>query len=557
MKNHTDVKFQIAVFSECDAPVELPPTSQRIEWLRCHRTRPSLLEFQLKESIVAEIDFHKPRLTLPYLIAIIVVGEPEALRALQDQWTDSFPAVDFDFQCITEFDPAALMTAAITLLASRLLRHQSFSGRSAMDLAVYRREFERLQHNFSRLEEFVGRYSLTAPLVLFEYPPLSGRTPASAAAANVPQGTRGIERVHQLLPTDSLGVSGIAMGIRIKPAPDTVLDVTLQALERVQPLGRWSIPATDVPSGWLHLTLTHAIDEPALSLVVVIDLPGALDEFALAFGQPHPYEEFCARPEGGAPFQAPLALRVYAGLPGVRVPHVTGAYLPIGGLRPPFTLVAREICATVYQVFPPPDGERSGLVNYDDGLGSIIVHPHGRGAVTVGRLDLDAPVEAWCLSARISLEHELASPTEFALLVSARVARGLDTSVVDKVDESSPGFSGWINLVALERKRISAFIPKLPKSALTVYLLTRQAPESSPDFGWARFSGIEFNTGSRSPVGRSGGPSFDRFQTADAAFPPPSPGNDSMARDAPANDALAGEYAVTDVREAQPDVAER
>lgn len=58
---------------------------------------------------------------------------------------------------------------------------------------------------------------------------------------------------------------------------------------------------------------------------------------------------------------------------------------------------------------------------------------------------------------------------------------------------ASPGFSGWNTLPPLERKTISALIAASGERRLSIYLLTRQAPDSNPDFAWARFSRFEFN----------------------------------------------------------------
>jgi hypothetical protein len=176
----------------------------------------------------------------------------------------------------------------------------------------------------------------------------------------------------------------------------------------------------------------------------------------------------------------------------VRVTANGSTVMPVGAILPAVTFLSPELYKAVHQVFPPVEPGGSNLVQYDPGLESITVHPGGRGTMTVGRLDLLAPANAWRVSAQVSLEHEAASPTEFALLTAAPTASG-DAALFTPLDEESARFSGWARLSASESKRISAFFPQGYNGPLAVYLLTRQPPGSNVDFAWARFAQLEFN----------------------------------------------------------------
>ena len=176
----------------------------------------------------------------------------------------------------------------------------------------------------------------------------------------------------------------------------------------------------------------------------------------------------------------------------MRVAGSTSAVRPTGAVHPAVTLVSREIYKTVRQVFPPR-GDQLNFVFYDEGLGVITVHPHESGTMTVARLDLTAPPGAWRCSAQISLEHELAKPVEFALLALPRTANTNEAAFFQSLDEDSPSFSGWLGLTALQKKPISVFLPTTEGGELSIYLLTRQKPETSADFAWARFAALEFN----------------------------------------------------------------
>lgn len=487
------IRFQIALLEGAAAP-GIPADSAAIEWLICRRSGPHTLEFRCHDMTLGVLDFRSPRFELPNLIGIIVPGEESESRALQERWAECFPAVELDFIALPRPDVTLILRAALDAVGKKLLSQRAFSGRAALDLAVYRREFERLQRAFSRLEEFVSRRALEAPAVLFEYPALA---PSGGGSSFVRAGdTEELRplRLLQALPIDSLGVAGFAVHIRTQLPAGSKLRATLHAIESDRTYGIWCIEAGDIAPGWLHLTLGRAIDEPALSLEVGIELPLQLDHSSLALGHPHPYEDFCARVDGGEILRAPLALRIFGCLPGVRVPGVSGAFAPTNAARPPLTFVPHAMLAGTYQVAPPSERDRNKFVIYDAASGNVTVHPHEGGRRTIARVDLAVPPDAWCLSAEIALEHELANPTQFALSALALIAKGADGEVIETLEENGLWFSGWIELAALERKKISVLIPPGEARVLSVYMLTQQAPEASADYAWARFENFTFNS---------------------------------------------------------------
>ena len=486
-------RFQIALLEGAAAP-EIPADSAVIEWLICRRSGPHALEFRRHDLTLGVLDFRAPRFDLPDLIGIMVPGEESESRALQERWAECFPAVELDFIALPRPDTTLMLQAALDAVGRKLLSQRAFSGRAALDLAVYRREFERLQRSFSRLEEFVSQYTLEAPLVLFEYPALLRVTRNSAAALMDAADDAQTVRVLQSVPVDSLGVAGFALHLHTPLPAATSVCVTLYAPENDRVYGLWTVEAAQAAPGWVNLALSRAIDEPALSLRIAVEMSPGLDPAVLALGEPHPYPEFCARIEGGAALRAPLALRVFGGLPGTRVPVVSGACLPTGSSAAPVTFIPPDLLATAYQVFPPPDRDRNKFVIYDASSSSVTVHPHEGGIRTIARLDLRMPPNAWRLSAQISLAHELANATRFALSAVPGVSKGADGAVIEGPEESSMWFSGWVELAPLEKKMLSVLIPPSEAGVLTVYLLTQQAVESSPDYAWARFESFTFNS---------------------------------------------------------------
>jgi hypothetical protein len=399
------------------------------------------------------------------------------------------------FKRVPKFDPEAILSAALECMADDLARQRCHSGRAALELASYRHEFDRLQSSFTRLEAHIGRQTLLGATEIFEYPAdSSGVVKPSAPTQPSEGGVQSGAGVTQYVPVDSFGFSSFS--IYIKGKPKTAADplrIALQAIETGRTYGTWHISPGQAPVGWLELALESAVDEPALSLVIAVEWPEHPDEWALALGPPHPYREFCVRTEAGQYLPAPLALRVFGRLPGVHVQATTSAIRPVDAPHALTQFIPYQVYATVAQVVPRADEEKPALVSYDSNIGCITVHPRSGGLITAGRINVVVPKNAWRLSAQIHLGHEQASSTQFGLLICTPQKGLFAVEALDQMTGDSPGFSGWKMLSPLEKKSISVLLAPSRQEPLAVYLATRQAPDSSPDFGWARFTKFEFN----------------------------------------------------------------
>jgi len=277
----------------------------------------------------------------------------------------------------------------------------------------------------------------------------------------------------------------------------------------------WSISASEAPIGWIELALNSAIDEPALSLLLAVEWPPYPSGWALTQGPPHPYREFCAQTAAGQSLRSPLALRLFSSLPGVRVSATTTAIRTTNAPHVSIAFIPYDSYEQVTQVSPLLGEQSTKLVSYDPQLASITVHPQ-KGTLTVARLQVVPPKHAWGITAEIHLANDKANPTQFAILACLRRDESRELAALHRTESPSRAFSGWKTLSALERKSISTLIPTSPEQ-LTIFLVTRQSPELSPDFAWARFAKLEFNllpkslTGEEKPLGISPG-------DAEAAF---------------------------------------
>jgi hypothetical protein len=473
------------------------------------------LDFCNADGVVSEIDLENPIFDLPLLLGIVSCN-PEAFVSVEERWNSALSSTGVVFSCISEWNTNDFLSAAIECLAHHLAIQRCHAGRASLDLAVYRGEFDRVQRSFSRLEEYVGRHSFQRPIEIFEYSPVAVSTRGNMGSRE-PEGVTGsVGRILvQTLPVDSLGFATFSLYVNAAPyALGDLLSVRLKAIETGKVYGEWSLNGDGAQIGWVELALTFAIDEPALSLAIEVEWPSKDSGWGLALGPPHPYEDFCAHVDGDRHLRAPLSLRLYGGLPGVRVSSTTTAIRPIGAPYLLAAFVPYDVCAAVEQILPLPAEGKVNLVSYDQEIGCLTVHPR-MGGLSVARMKIVPPANAWRISAQIHLAHERASPTDFGLFVGLPRDESKDIGRLDRLDGPSPFFSGWTTLASLEAKSISVVFAVPPKECLSVYLLTRQGPDMSPDFGWARFSRLEFNILKKLAV--------DDEETVPAATPANSP----------------------------------
>lgn len=488
-----EIEFQFAVLAETSDHMQELPHPDRIEWLFCKRAGEDSCDFYQHDAIVASVNLETPRFDLHNLLGIIVVGSTGAFETFQQRWNAALPSSAIRFMHVPEFDPLAILSAALECLAGDLTQHRRHSGRAALDLACYRREFDRLQASFRRLEEYVARQSLQVASEIFEYPPdpVAVANSQTVSQSGDPSVTSSL---LQYVPVDSFGASSFSVYIRAKPESTAgLLRITLKAIETGRTYGTWSLTSVDAAIGWIELALDYAIDESAVSLVISVNWPADTSDWSLALGPPHPYIEFRAYTETGRYLAAPLALRVFSGLPGARVQPVTSAIRPIDAPHALTQFLPYESYSKIAQVLPRLNNGSAASVSYDPVIGCVTVHPRKGGLITIGRMDVGVPKQAWRISAQIRLAHELASPTQFALMIDSPNDSDPDLEALEQMTTASPGFSGWHVLSAFAQGEIAALIAPAHPDRLSMYLMTRQAADSNPDFGWARFSKFEFD----------------------------------------------------------------
>jgi hypothetical protein len=496
MQAPLETSFQIAILAGSPDRLKGLNDVASIDWLYCQQAGASSFHFYRGEQRIASVDLEQPRFGLAGLLGILVEGPADKVEAIETQWRASFPALDFFFRQIAAPDPESILGEALAGIANDLSAQRRFAGGLALELATYRREFDRLQHCFARLEEHIASRSYPQHTEIFEYPPSSMTTGEEATAAG--------RSLLQYLPVDSIGVATLSIHLGAVPASAAEpLRIKLRAIETGHIYGDWSIATATVSSGWINLALDRGIDEQALSLALIAEWPAEGSAWELTLGSPHPHPEFCARDEGGAFLRSPLALRVFAGLPGVRVTATTDAIRTSGASDVLTRLLPFERYESAKQILPRPQGQAATFVFVDREIGCITVHPR-KGELTAARITVVVPKDAWAFSAQIHLAHEGASITEFGLLACSPSDEARELARLPRLDPAGSNFSGWKSLDPLEMKSISLLIAASAEQKISILLLTRQAPEASPDFGWARFSKFHFNILPRAFHGENG-----------------------------------------------------
>lgn len=489
-----EIRHRIAVLvNEVD---RLPALSEvpSVQWLLCKQIGQSVFAFYQNETMVGRIDLDSPKMDLQHLAGLIVVGANDAFEAVKSKWESSLPSLGLAIRRVSKCDNSSICGEALQCIAGELTLQRRHSGRTALELATYRREFDRLQTSFARLEQYIEKHFLQKTSEIFEYPveTLSPAQESNSVSLGPGNAARG-ESLTQYLPVDSIGFSSVLLHLNAIPEPGTeALRLTLAAAETGAVLGVWSAAPEAASTGWNEFSLDRALDEDALTLTITVECPSPDSGWAMTLGPPLPYPEFCAQTSGGSYLRAPLGLRIRAGLPGVRVSRTIGTFYPEKASQARSEFVPFELLASSIQALPEAQEGATALVLSDPEICCITVHPC-KDCATVARLDVEVPTEAWAISVQIHLAHAEASWTQFAMAICAPDEVGQTLSRLSEQDAALPNSSGWRGLAALESGRLLVAIEKSEDRRRAVLLATRQASNASPDFAWARFSSIEFH----------------------------------------------------------------
>ncbi len=246
-------------------------------------------------------------------------------------------------------DPADLTPALAGLAEVAMVKLGAQAGLAVSalrSLAELRRVREDQQQRLTALEDFVTASHRQPHELAFN----EARDPG---AAQLELGGRdGPQRISQLLPVASLGVSAIALHLGQPALTDIAeLKVTLESVEDGMEHATWHVPPELHGAGWIILGLERGIAGLRRTLRLVLRVPAFQGTALLSLGGPQPLPMFRVCDAAGAPVApASLALQVWIGLPGVPPPADAVDRLP-EGVSPPAPMAAPPLLAVPA---PPP-----------------------------------------------------------------------------------------------------------------------------------------------------------------------------------------------------------
>lgn len=398
-----------------------------------------------------------------------------------------------------------LSAGSAGLLDWQLSRAFGLSSRFLSDLGSSQIEIARLQHivhdHMEALQEaqrFVEQSVPPQPKLCVFLPP-SGATLrlADAPAQGIRQGSkREFRAVHAF----ELHLADVEAGSAGS------LVVTLEAAHSRQLLGTWTVPASTLDVGWNRFDApftARPLDEP-----VVIGITweqGSAPGLSLGLGEitADPRLGY-VRPDGTAAERS-LALRMYEGAPGLRLPfHGWGRRADgdadddaQGG-----AVVLDELLQRA-QYFGGLSKPQPELLRFIDESTGLLLHPAGKTAhvAVIPNLWMDG-VRA--VVADVALDHQAAAATEFGLLVAPagelapraasrsnqgpkwlRQAQAVLSGGGDPADAFLHG-AAWLRLEGRERGQVTFEPPAPLRGRFDILLATRKAG-STTDHAWAHF----------------------------------------------------------------------
>lgn len=385
-------------------------------------------------------------------------------------------------------DPSEPVSQVDALLATSLISHLRASARQttrlSRELARLRAAHEDLHNAFSAIEAFVGSSNLQPCRLVFENLPVPNMI---VRGDHYPVG------LAQLLPASSIGLSAIQIHVaKATYASDLVAE--LRTVEDRKRHGVWRIGADQIGTGWLTLTLPNAVGGLQRTPELIIrtqDPANPLPDFS--GGAPQPVAAFRPRaPMGSSSAPAPttcsLALRVWAGLPGVRPPALGQSLSPPrSGAIAKEAAVPFEMLETIAEI---PGEWQPGFspVHVFPELRGLVCHPPPHG-VTIGEMrgvDLREPAR---ISVRAIIRNEEANPVDFALAYSNaardQVAAQLRSEAA--VDKALLEWTGWQRVNPGEPLLMEMQVAPPASGDGSLYFATRMSDGRHNEFAWATF----------------------------------------------------------------------
>jgi hypothetical protein len=380
--------------------------------------------------------------------------------------------------------PSQLLTSWLNnWLLQQLGKSTQHQARLHQELADIRCLYTELAEQFAAVEACVSEYN-SFPLLAFcnDVDPgrRTGNSPALASD----------DFLHQLLPVRSTGLAAFELFIPPASTEDEQtgdLYVELVTAEDGLLVASWRLAAGAKP-GWVGFILDHGITGPAKTLILRIGTSDGAAPPDVGLGKPNPTPRACALVNGTTPLPYSLALKLWAGLPGIRPPMLPHSILPEGNAVARPILISNSCFAAAELVSAKPPGLDFSLVTLIENGKELQIHPLDQ-HMSIVRLAAVLPGETGAAFAQFRCGHPRAPRME----VAAGSAPSLDAMIALLAkDAPAAGYSGWVSLPASASLRLAFALPQAADEMRDCYIAVRLVPGRSSSYAWARLTRLGF-----------------------------------------------------------------
>lgn len=382
------------------------------------------------------------------------------------------------------------LTAALSGQLVRLLTSQAecITGFSR-ELASFRVRNESLQNHFRAAEAVLARKGLQPYDLDFVNEPLDSHIDVLKEATQ--------NRIAQILPVGSTGVSAVGVHFADVPANSGFLKVQVTSLEDGIVVDTWSVPVSALHAGWNVFGFEKSLAGLPRTLELSISVAGSTNLPCLSLGAPQPIERFRVHDADSRQSLADssLALQVWTGLAAVALPSWATYWSSRPhsgrGLEVPLRqeAIAPDILsfATHYNT-----DEVTFTFEAVQALvpeRAIACHPPAFG-MTMARLPGACPAGALRVSACALVDNEKSQEVEFALVTATDGDRARSLLLGDTSPMAGESFSDWIRVSPTTKQAVNAFISQPVARGQDVFVATRMVEAGNNDFAWAKFQDL-------------------------------------------------------------------
>ncbi|WP_158600867.1 DUF6212 domain-containing protein [Teichococcus wenyumeiae] len=415
------------------------------------------------------------------------LGLLERVRAIFMLWSGShFPTV----AVLAEDDSSPSLNLLLAgALPERLRIAAEQSTRLWRELYQLRQAHENLQDQFNALEGFLSRKNLQPTELIFENPVIEDQGGRHQAGA--------MTRLTQILPVSSLGLSAIEIcvlgdGHEEKIASD--ISVQLRTLEDGAVRGEWRLPRKMLTPGWITLGLPKTLSGMRRTPELVISCGPDSDLSAFGLGPVQPIHEFCVACDGGRTLPHSLAFKAWSGLPGFRPVQAGRLVEP---LSPEPEQLVRDTALPLSALMAAEDLSELGypleyeLVRYENNKAGVLCHPPPEGT-TLARLGKIDTTDLIGISCMVALDHEMAAPVSFALIVSDADEQVVRDRLAGQVSEDAAErlfeWTGWQSLSATQQSHLHVMGNFAEREDVRIFVATSMTGSDPNYYAWAMFS---------------------------------------------------------------------